>query len=261
MGPITAVSGLLVGALAISGPVATAGAPQAGDLAGTYAAALPPRVVVPAAVRVCTRPVFSTSSRNGGWSTAGYYVHNNMWNNGSGTQTLRACAYNNWYVIARQPHTTSVKTYPNVHKDYPNTRISSLRRLTSTFGASTPHLGIYNAGYDIWLNGVATSRSTEVMIWTENWRQRPAGRIQAVVTISGRVFDVWRSGTRYIAFVPRRALIRGTVNLLLHFRWLQAKRWISSTATIGQIDFGVEICSTNNYQRVFRINEFGIIRR
>jgi hypothetical protein len=253
MGPISAVSGLLAGALAASGVVVTVAPPSAGSLAGTSVAA--------AAARVCTRPVFATRSPNGGWSTAGYYVYNNMWNNSSGGQALHACAYNNWHVTARQPHTTSVKTYPNVHKDSPNTRISSLRRLTSTFGAATPHLGIYNAAYDIWLNGIATSRSTEVMIWTENWRQRPAGRVQAVVTISGRVFDVWRSGTQYIAFVPRRPLIRGTVNLLLHLRWLQAKRWISSTATIGQIGFGVEICSTNNYQRVFRIQEFGIIRR
>ena len=25
-------------------------------------------------------PVFVTSKPNGGWSTGGYYVHNNMWN-------------------------------------------------------------------------------------------------------------------------------------------------------------------------------------
>jgi glycosyl hydrolase family 12 len=208
--------------------------------------------------RNCTNPVFTTSRSNDGWSTNGYYVHNNMWNNGGGTQTLRACAYNNWNVTAVQPNTTSVKTYPNVHKDYDDKPISSFNRLTSTFGANTPHVGIYNVGYDIWLNGIATSGSTEVMIWTENFKQRPAGSVQDTVTFGGHTYDVWRSGTRYIAFVSRTTQLSGTMDLLAMFKWLQSKSWISQTATVGQIDYGVEICSTNNAPATFNFTDFSI---
>ena len=70
----------------------------------------PTQTSAPAPDRKCTNPVFTTSTANDGWSTNGYYVHNNMWNNGGGTQTLRACAYNNWNVTATQPNTTSDKT-------------------------------------------------------------------------------------------------------------------------------------------------------
>lgn len=212
----------------------------------------------PAPDRKCTNPVFTTSTADDGWSTNGYYVHNNMWNNGSGTQTLRACAYNNWNVTATQPNTTSVKTYPNVHKDYPNKPLSSFSTLTSTFAAKTPRVGIYNVAYDIWLNGVATNGSTEVMIWTENFNQRPAGSIQATATFNGHTYDVWRSGTDYIAFVSRDTQTSGTMNLKSMFDWLMTKSWISQTTTVGQIDYGVEICSTNNAPATFEFTDFSI---
>ena len=202
--------------------------------------------------------MFTTSSSNDGWSTNGYYVHNNMWNNDSGTQTLRACSYKSWNVTAVQPNTTSVKTYPNVHKDYPNKPISSFSSLTSEFAATTPHVGIYNVAYDIWLNGVATSGSTEVMIWMENFNQRPAGSVQATVTFDGKTYDVWRSGSHYIAFVSRTTQTSGTINLLAVFNWLISKGWISSTSTVGQIDYGVEICSTNNQPATFHFTNFAI---
>jgi Glycosyl hydrolase family 12 len=218
----------------------------------------PTRTPTAAPRGACTDPVFTTSESNDGWSTHGYYVHNNMWNNGSGTQTLRACAYNNWNVTAVQPNTTSVKTYPNVHKDYDDVPLSSFSRITSTFGATTPHVGIYNVGYDIWLNGVATSGSTEVMIWTENFHQRPSGSIQATVSFGGHTYDVWRSGERYIAFVSRDTQLSGSMNLLAMFNWLKARNWIPQNTTVGQIDYGVEICSTNNAPATFHFNEFSI---
>ena len=235
-------------------PTQTSTAPTQSPTA-TQTSTSPP---TPAPDRKCTNPVFTTSTSNDGWSTNGYYVHNNMWNNGSGTQTLRACAYDNWNVTATQPNTTSVKTYPNVHKDYPNKPLSSFNTLTSTFAAKSPHVGIYNVAYDIWLNGVATSGSTEVMIWTENFNQRPAGSIQATATFNGHTYDVWRSGTSYIAFASRDTQTSGTMNLKAMFDWLMTKSWISQTTTVGQIDYGVEICSTNNAPATFEFTDFSI---
>jgi hypothetical protein len=208
--------------------------------------------------RKCTNPVFTTSSSNDGWSTNGYYVHNNMWNNGGGKQTLRACAYNNWNVTATQPNTTSVKTYPNVHKDYPDKPLSSFKTLTSTFAAKSPHVGIYNVAYDIWLNGVAEDGSTEMMIWTENFHQRPAGSVQATATFNGHTYDVWRSDRDYIAFVSRDTQTSGTMNLKAMFDWLMSKGWISQSTTVGQIDYGVEVCSTNNAPATFEFTDFSI---
>ena len=214
----------------------------------------------PAGSTSCSNPRFTTSDPNGGWSTNGYYVHNNMWNAGEGgPETLRACAYNNWYVTSTQPNSTSVKTYPNVHKDYDNVAISSFNSLRSSFAATSPHVGIYNVAYDLWLNGVATDGSTEVMIWTENYRQVPGGSKVTTTSFGGRTYDVWkRDGNSYIAFVPRSTMTSGSLDLLQMFRWMVSKGWLESSATVGQIDYGVEICSTNNRPATFRFTDFSI---
>ena len=51
-------------------------------------------------------------------------------------------------------------------------------------GAAGPYVGIYEFAYDIWLNGIAGSGSTEVMIWTDNYKQVPSG--SQLETVTGR---------------------------------------------------------------------------
>ncbi len=213
--------------------------------------------------RTCSKPVFKTSDTNGGWDTNGYYVHNNMWNaSEGGPETLHACAYNNWYVTSTQPNSTSVKTYPNVHKDYNDVPIRSFTSIASTFAATSPHIGIYNVAYDIWTNGVADDNSTEFMIWTENFHQLPAGSKVTSVTFGGRTYDVWKtSDNRYIAFVPRTVMKSGSLNLLEFFTWTISKGWLPANSTLGQIDYGVEICSTNNRPATFNFTDFSITSR
>src|SRR5262249_7908110 len=156
-----------------------------------------------------------TSQHQGGWNTHGYFVYNDMWNDSVplGPQTLYACAYNNWYVVSNQTDNAgAVKTYPNVHKDFNEPAINSLSSLTSTFAATAPQAGIYNVAFDIWTNGVASSGSTEVMIWTENFHQVPAGSRTKTVTLSGRGYDVFRtSDGHYLAFVAKSAMRSGTL--------------------------------------------------
>jgi hypothetical protein len=210
--------------------------------------------------RTCANPVFETSDTNGGWSNGGYYVHNNMWNAPRGTETLYACAYNNWYVDSKQPATTSVKTYPNVHLDVNGAKgypINNFRTITSTFAAVSPRVGIYNVAYDIWLNGVASPGSYEFMIWTENFKQRPAGDIVNVVTLSGVTYDVWRNGN-YLALVPRAVMLSGTLNLKEMFDWAVSQGYLPPNPTVNQIDYGVEICSTNDTWQRFTFTEFSV---
>jgi hypothetical protein len=203
-----------------------------------------------------------TSDHNGGWSTAGYYVHNNMWNSSVplGPETLYACGFDNWYVVSDQTDDAgAVKTYPNVHKDYDNTPISSLHALSSSFAAASPHAGIYDVAYDIWTNGVATSGSTEIMIWTENFHQVPAGTKTKQVAFGGHTFDVWRTPDgHYIAFVPTSPMTSGTLDLLQMFTWVTAQGWLASSATLGQICYGVEIVSTAGVPRTFTFTDFSI---
>ena len=210
----------------------------------------------------CTNPVFVTSDPNGGWSDGGYYVHNNMWNQsaGLGPETLSACSFHSWYVVSNQTNDAgAVKTYPNVHEDYADVPINSFHSLTTTFAATSPHVGIYDVAYDIWTNGVATNGSTEFMIWTENHNQVPSGTKGATMTLDGRTYDVWHtSDNGYIAFVPSAPFTSGTIDLLAIFKWTMARGWLPSTSTLGQIDFGVEIVDTNGSDARFDFTDFSI---
>jgi hypothetical protein len=212
----------------------------------------------------CTNPAFVTSDPNGGWSNGGYYVHNNMWNSASYqcAETLYACSYHSWYVIANMNNSNgdgAVKTYPNVHKDYNNVAISSFNTITSTFAETSPHVGIYDVAYDIWTNGVATSGCTEFMIWNENYKQGPGGSLAASVTLGGKAYNVYKTSTNgYIAFVPTAVFTSGTVDILEIFKWTMSKGWLPANSTLGQIDFGVEIVSTNGANATFKCTDFSI---
>jgi len=214
----------------------------------------------------CTNPVFVTSDTNGGWSHGGYYVHNNMWNwQEGGPETLYACAYNNWYVESTQPNTTSVKTYPNVHLDINNMNgapLSNYRTITSNFAGVGPRVGIYNVAYDVWLNGVGWGGgSTEFMVWTENFNQRPLGSVRATVTFGGMTYDAWHYNSgdaNVISLVAKSTMYSGTLDLKAMFDWAIARGMMPANSTVNQIGYGVEVCSTNNTRQRFTFTDFSI---
>ncbi len=210
----------------------------------------------------CAHPSFVTSAQFGMWNLAPYFVDNDMWNSGGYqvTQTLYACSYSNWYVVATMNNDSgnaAVKTYPDAQKDFSEPRISSLKSVTSTFAETSPGTGIYEDAYDIWLNGIASSGSTEVMIWTENHHQRPGGSIQGTARVDGRSYTVWRKGS-YIAFVASSNFTSGTMNLLGFFTWVMAKGWMPANSTLSAVDYGVELVSTNNVPATFRFSDFSV---
>ncbi len=210
-------------------------------------------------------PAFVTSDPNGGWSNGGYYVHNNMWNAAKYqpcTSTLYAWSHDRWHVVTRMNNKTgdgAVKTYPNVHKDYRKVPIDSFESLTSNFAETSPHIGIYNFAYDIWINGIAKPGCTEVMIWTENFNQVPGGKYIQDVTFGDHTYKVYRSrSSGYIAFVATANFTSGKVNLLAVMNWVIDKGWISSKSILNQICFGVEIVSTDDADATFRVTAFSI---
>jgi hypothetical protein len=212
-----------------------------------------------------THPVFVTSDPNGGWPNGGYYVHNNMWNSARYTpciSTLYAWSFNNWYVVTRMNNRTgdgAVKTYPNVHKNFASVPIGSFDSISSRFAGTSPPIGIYNVAYDIWINGIAKPGSTEIMIWTENFNQVPGGRYVQDATFCGRTYRVHKTpNSSYIAFVATTRFTSGTLDLLDMLKWTTAKGWLSSTSTLNQICFGIEVVSTDDADATFRISAFSI---
>jgi hypothetical protein len=225
-------------------------------------------VAAPSARAGCSSPRFVTSDTNGMWNNGGYVVHNNMWNV-SGydvSETLTACSYRDWSVRVTADDDRgdgAVKTYPNVHRDFHDwstgaePRLRSFRSIRSTFAATTPRVGIYNAAYDIWLDGVPGDH--EIMIWTDNFRQVPAGSRIATVRLSGRTWRVYATrDNSYIAFVPRQRLTRGSLRLKQMLTWLVGRGRLEPDVTLGQICFGFEVVSTGGSPATFSVSDFSV---
>ncbi|WP_410591150.1 GH12 family glycosyl hydrolase domain-containing protein [Amycolatopsis sp. lyj-23] len=214
-------------------------------------------------VRGCRSPEFTTSDPDGGWSDGGYYVHNNMWNAGeAGPETLRACAYDNWYVDSTQPDSTSVKTYPNVHKDINNQNgkpFNDYSVIKSTFAGRGPGTGVYDVAYDLWLNGVGNGKGvTEVMVWTENSKQVPSGDKLTTYTAGGLTYDVWADDEGYVAFVSRATQYSGSVDLKAMIAWAIGKGLVPANPTVNQIGYGIEFCSTGGGKARFTLSDFSV---
>jgi hypothetical protein len=210
------------------------------------------------------------------YSDGDFIIHNNMWN-ASGyrvSQTVEACSYRSWNVIATADNSSgdgAVKTYPNVHKDYHNWStgyeppLSNYPTLSSTFAATGPNTGIYNIAYDIWLNGVGNGGASnrEVMIWTDNQGQRPAGSVVATgLEFGGQTWTLWATGDNHIlSFVPATDMASGTVNIRAMLDYLISRGRVPANSTLGQIDFGVEIVSTNGAPATFNFTGFSLTDR
>ncbi len=248
------------------------GASQFDDMSVRPAAPAPAPTTTPPPAAGCADPAFVTSDSDDGWDDGDYYVHNNMWNADGYhvSQRLAACSYRNWYVTATADDDRgdgAVKTYPNVHKDYHDwdtgkePPLDSYRKLTSTFAATGPRVGVYDLAYDIWLNGVPGNR--EIMIWTDNRGQAPAGsRVASGLSFAGRAWDLYATDdNEYLAFVPRRAMARGTLDLRAFLSYLVGKGRVPARSTLGQICFGVEIVSTGGRPATFRVTDFSITDR
>jgi hypothetical protein len=219
----------------------------------------------------CTTPVWSSSTSGDLYVDGGYILHNNMWNAAGYdlTQTMGVCDHASWYVDVTTPAGTdsAVKSYPNVHVDYHNWStgyeppLPSFKTIMSSYAGQGPGVGVYNVAYDIWLNGVGGG-ADEVMIWTENRGQRPAGsEVASNVTISDLTWDVWATTSNsYIAFVPPngQSYPSGTLNLKSFLNYLTRQGRLASTSTLGQIGYGIEVVSTEGQTTRFNCTNFSL---
>jgi Glycosyl hydrolase family 12 len=223
----------------------------------------------------CTNPQIirmNTGNAQSGVATGKYFVTNDTWNasNYSGlAQTLYVCNYNNWYTVARMNNDSgdgAVKTSPNVQETWnpAPAKLSSWESVTSHFSdvppGTGPNYGIWDFEYDIWLNGLADSRSTEIMIWTYDNGQAPGGSLTGSFTAAGRTYEVYRSAppSQYIAFVDKSYALSGNVNLQDFFNYVISRGWMPASSRLYQICNGVELVSTNNRPEKFTINNFSI---
>jgi len=186
-----------------------------------------------------------------------------MWNNyDGGRYEMHVCNYNSWYEIVNQPHPgdNGVQAYPNVHKDYDDEPLANIQ--SADFAGMGPRCAgcIYDVAFDIWINN---GFDNELMIWTENWGQRPAGNQVGTTIIGGHTFQVWKSGGAsspggIFTYVAVPSWPSGTMPLQAFFQDVQHRGWIPANSTTWQVDFGVETVSTESNPERFDFTNFAI---
>jgi len=205
-----------------------------------------------------------------------YYADAGLWNSGppyNVTQHSVFCDHDSWYAVVTDDDAQrdgAVKNFPNTHLDYHNwatgtePSLTAYPELHSRFAHQTEaNAGSYNWSYDIWLNGVGwDGKSTEVMIWTD-YKNRVPWPISVVknITIDGRQWNLWREDTAHgFQFVPAdgQPITSGTFDLRAFFQALIGRGFIQPTATLGQVDYGVETVSTNNLPKRFDVTDFSV---
>jgi hypothetical protein len=216
---------------------------------------------------------FQRITNSNGYNT---YVANNMWAPNRGTaQIVCGTSPGNWTVTSNAgPHGYSgVQTYPNVQQlfndwtgagwnDGPHmtdTPLSALRSLRSTYRvvSPSPTIGRWEAAYDIWLD---KTPNHEIMIWVVTSTGRGRGGATVVdrdVSISGLAFtyENYRGGLPILALNTNQA--SGTIDVLAALKYLESIGQVSPTATLSQLDFGWEICSTVGAQ-TFQVTDYSI---
>jgi len=266
---VLAVTAAVAGLIAYFLPSSQAATPSA--ISGAASGTLDP----PATSHTCANPTvipMNPGNAQSGIREGNYYVTNDTWNASRYrglSQALYVCNYNDWYTIANMNNDTgdgAVKTSPNVQETwYPiPTVLTRWKSITSDFSDVPPgtgsHYGIWEFEYDIWLNGLADSSSTEIMIWTYNNGQTPAGARVGWFSDAGQSYRVYYRSPpyQYIAFVDRSNHLSGRVNLLDFFSYVISRGWMPSSSTLYQICNGMELVSTDSKPEKFTINNFSI---
>jgi hypothetical protein len=250
---------------------------QGSRAVSSYAGARAENAILKASARArsCISPTvvrMNYGNAQSGVTKGAYYITNDTWNADGYkglSQAIHVCNYNSWYATATMNNDSgngAVKTSPNVQETwYPTpTKLSRWESISSQFSdlppGAGPKYGIWEFEYDIWLNGLANSDSTEIMIWTFNNGQTPAGSSVGSFTNAGKAYDVYRTSPprQYIAFVDRSSNLSGSLNLLDFFKYVISRGWMPASSTLYQICHGVELVSTNGKPEKFAIENFSI---
>lgn len=187
------------------------------------------------------------------WTGDGYTIINDVWGSGAGAQTIWAKSGTNWGVISSQPQGGGVKSYPHNGKTI-NKTVNAITSLSSSFNVSVPTSGSFATAYDIWGN----NNAYEVMIWVNkygavgpiaaSYDANGAVPSAANVSVGGSTWNVFKgsNGSNAVfSFVRNSNTNSGTVDVLAVLKWLNTNKYWNNV-TIGEIQFGFELTSTDN---------------
>ena len=192
-----------------------------------------------------------------------YTVSQDMWGeDAQSVQTLTAYSAGNWSISTYEPTGAPVRAYPDVYENLGNP-INSYTTVTASFNETTPSAGSDEAAFDIWINGIDNAAgSTEVMIWTNDHGQYPAGTDTTTATVDGTTSAVWECSVAscghgcYSFVLPNET--SGSVNILDYLSWLENAGLVTASQPLSQVDYGWEIGNTGGTTETFSMNSYSL---
>jgi hypothetical protein len=203
-------------------------------------------------------------------STQNFEDDNNVWNAAADpgwSQTLAATTSTQWTATAKMRTVTGnpVISYPEAKLQFYQSQ-KPLADWNSIVGEW--HSGLptwvsgdrYESAYDLWLDdGPGTSDGKEVMIWTQNGGQYPAGsdtHKQWDDPLYGTGYEVYaNSGT--VTFVIDTGSHSGSVDIKDALQYAINLEWPGDPGYNYQFDYGFEVVTTQNVAKVF--NLYGLL--
>jgi len=217
----------------------------------------------------CTMANATCTSDDESCSVGNYDLYDNQWNCGAnhcGPESAYGCKNPDgtvaFTVTSNQvAGNTTVLAYSAMQDNFDKSPLlTSFQTITATFEETSPHVGIYEDTFDIWLNGVGTSQSIQVMVWVDTFGRTPPGSQTTQTTLGGRTYDVWSAASpMQVTLVSTEAFTSGTVDLLQILDYAIAQGLVPINPTLGQIDFGVEIASTGGQSATFQFDDISFV--
>jgi hypothetical protein len=205
---------------------------------------------------------WKSSAKNGARTDGGYFFDNNEWGAVSGSsQTIWEKSASSWGICSRQPNPPAgIKTYAEEQKTV-NKPISSFKSMTNTVSYSVPSKGTWEVADDLWINGtVDKAGAIEVMIWTYNHYQTPAGTKVGAVTIGSQKYTFYKkTGSKPIyTLAYQKNTTSTTVHMLSALNWLAARGYIKPSMNFSQFNFGYEVVGTHGITENFTTKSFSL---
>jgi len=191
-----------------------------------------------------------------------------------GAQALTSYNPGNFSLTATMPAGyDGVRSYPDIGQlfnnwgsggfnggsDMPVTGVSAI---SSTYAETmNENSGTYaEAAYDIWTS------TNEVMVWVDTTPLRGSGGAvqKGTGTLSGYPFTyyVYSDGNPADPPLPIIKLNTnqrtGTIDLLAAIKYFQSQGVVASNATVDQLNFGWEICSTGGLPETFSVSNYSL---
>jgi len=216
----------------------------------------------------CLKSNATCSGSNTGCDIGKYYLYDNQWNcagNDCGPESAYGCLNSDgsvsWVATSNQPKgNTAVLTYPAIQSNFESKpKLSSFSSISATFSETSPNVGDYEVAWDCWFN----DNANELMIWVDTYKQMPGGdKVASAVALGGHSYDIWYSagsgGGGYLAFNATQTITSGTINLLELFKYAVSHGWLPAGSVVNQLSFGIEVCSTNDQDATWTIDNYSL---